>query len=154
MAIAGLCILGVTAAAPSDASAKAEIDASASKVLVNFYALNSRNNPLTDKAIGVLIFRKITKGGAGVAGAFGEGVLRVNGEAVNHYSDTSASVGVTLGVASHSEVILFMSQEALDTFKRSDGWSAGADSSFALVSKGATGQCDTVTLNKPILGFV
>lgn len=81
-------------------------------------------------------------------------VLRVNGKTVDYYSVTSASVGLTLGVAHHSAVILFMTRDSLDKFQNSEDWSAGADMSFALVSKGSGGQYDTTTLGKPILGFI
>src|SRR5580693_6406812 len=106
------------------------------------------------KAAGVLVFGRVTKGGAGVAGEFGEGVLRINGKTVDYYSVGSASVGLTLGVGKHSEVILFMTHDALDKFTASSNWSAGADGSIALVSKGAGGQYDVATLGKPILGFI
>jgi lipid-binding SYLF domain-containing protein len=154
MAVAGLTILGLVASAPSFARTKAEIDASADTAVKHFYAINPKHKELADKAAGMLIFGRVTKGGAGVGGEFGEGTLRVNGATVNYYSVTSASVGLTLGVASHSEIILFMTQDSLDKFTKSEGWSVGADTSFALVSKGAGGQYDTATLNKPILGFI
>jgi lipid-binding SYLF domain-containing protein len=51
---------------------------------------------LVGRAKGILVFPRVTKGGAGVAGEFGEGVLRVNGQNVGYYSLTSASVGLTL----------------------------------------------------------
>ena len=101
-----------------------------------------------------MTFSRVTKGGVGIAGEFGEGLLRVNGKTVDYTSVESASVGLTLGVAEHSEVILFMTRDSLDKFTNSQGWSAGADTSFALVSKGAGGQYDTATLGKPILGFI
>jgi len=150
----GLILIGLVAAAPSFARTKAEINASADRTLTHFYALNPKHKDLTTKAVGILIFGRVTKGGAGVAGEFGEGVLRVNGAAVDYYGVTSASVGLTLGVARHSEVILFMTQDSLDKFRASQDWSVGADTSFALVSRGAGGQYDSETLNKPILGFI
>jgi lipid-binding SYLF domain-containing protein len=154
IAIIGLMIFGVIASAPSFARTKAQIDASADRTLAHFYALNPKHKELADKAVGILIFGRVTKGGAGVAGEFGEGALRVNGTTVGYYSVASASVGLTLGVARHSEVILFMTQESLEKFRKSEDWSVGADTSFALVSKGAGGQYDSATLNKPILGFI
>jgi lipid-binding SYLF domain-containing protein len=154
IAISGLTVFALAASAPSFARTKAEIDASAEKALARFYALNPKHKELADKAAGMLIFGRVTKGGAGVAGEYGEGVLRVNGKTVDYYSVTSASVGLTLGVASHSEVILFMTPNALERFTKSENWSPGADTSFALVSKGSGGQYDTATLGKPILGFI
>jgi lipid-binding SYLF domain-containing protein len=154
MAVAGLMIFALVASAPSFARTKAQIDASADRALAHFYALDPKHKELADKAVGILIFGRVTKGGAGVAGEFGEGALRVNGATVDYYSIASASVGLTLGVAKHSEVILFMTQESLDKFRKSQDWSVGADTSFALVSKGAGGQYASATLNKPILGFI
>jgi lipid-binding SYLF domain-containing protein len=154
MATTGLALLALIASAPSFARTKAEIDASANRAIARFHALNPQNEELAAKAAGILVFGRVTKGGAGVAGEFGEGVLRVNGKTVNYYSVTSASVGLTLGVAHHSEIILFMTPDALDKFQRSEEWSVGADASFALVKQGSGGQYDTTTLGRPVLGFI
>jgi lipid-binding SYLF domain-containing protein len=150
----GLTILGLVASAGSFAHSKAELDTSAARTLKHFYALNSANQKLVGRAAGVLIFSRVTKGGAGVAGEFGEGVLQRKGETVNYYSVGSASIGLTLGVARHSEIIMFMTQESLDKFMASEGWSVGADTAVALVSEGAGGQYDSALIGKPILGFV
>jgi|SRR5665213_251746 lipid-binding SYLF domain-containing protein len=153
-AITGLALFGLVASANSMAGTKAEIDASASRALVHFYKIHSKHKELVHKAAGMLVFGKVTKGGAGVAGEYGEGVLRVDGATIGYYSIASASVGLTLGLGSHSEVILFMTSDSLEQFRKSGNWSAGADTSFALVSKGSGGQYDSETLNKPILGFI
>jgi lipid-binding SYLF domain-containing protein len=150
----GLAILGLIASAGSFAHSKATLDTSATRALQHFYALNPANRELAHKALGMLIFSRVTKGGAGVAGEFGEGVLRVKGATVDYYSVGSASIGLTLGVARHSEIILFMTQESLDKFTQSEGWSVGADTAVALVSQGAGGQYDSAVTGKPILGFV
>jgi lipid-binding SYLF domain-containing protein len=153
-AAAALAILGLFASAASFAHTKAEIDRSAERALKHFYALNPSHRELVGKAAGVLIFGHVTKGGVGVGGEFGEGVLRVQGQTVDYYSVASASIGLTLGLAKHREIILFMTQGALDHFTKSAGWSAGGDSAIAVVSKGAGGQYDATTMGKPILGFV
>jgi lipid-binding SYLF domain-containing protein len=85
----------------------APLDASAAKTVKHFYALNPANWKLLEKAAGVLIFPRVTKGGAGIAGKFGEGVLQLKDETVNYYSVGSASIGLTLGVGQHSEIIMF-----------------------------------------------
>jgi lipid-binding SYLF domain-containing protein len=154
VALIALSALGLMTSAASFAHTKAHLDAAASKALTHFYALNPANRKLVDRAAGVLIFPRVTKGGAGVAGEFGEGVLRVKGETVNYYSVGSASVGLTLGVARHSEIILFMTREALDKFTSSEGWSVGADTAVALVKEGSGSQYDSAVAGKPILGFV
>jgi len=154
MAVSGLTLFALIASPASFAGTKAEINASADKALAHFYKFNPKDKQLSEKAVGILVFGRVTKGGAGVAGEYGEGVLRVDGKTVAYYSVASASVGLTLGVAHHSEVILFMTRDSLDKFTSSDNWSAGADASFALVKQGSGNQYDTTTLGKPILGFI
>jgi lipid-binding SYLF domain-containing protein len=153
-AATGLMILALVASAAAFAHTKAHLDASADRALEMFYALNPANKHLVDKAAGVLVFSHVAKGGVGVAGEYGQGVLRVKHATVGYYSISAASVGLTLGFAKHSEVILFMTQEALDKFQASKGWSVGADTQIALVSLGAGGEYDSNTVGKPILGFV
>jgi lipid-binding SYLF domain-containing protein len=80
--------------------------------------------------------------------------LRIDGKDVAYYSLSSASVGLTLGLAKHKEVILFMNQEVLDKFMNSAGWSIGADTGVAVLSQGGGGNYDTQTLQRPILAFV
>jgi len=154
IAASTLAALAVTASPATFARSKAQLDASAVRTLKHFYALNPANHELAEKAAGMLVFGRITKAGAGVAGEFGEGELRVHGAPVNYYSMSSASLGLTLGVAHHSEILMFMTPESLDKFIKSDGWSVGADTAVAVVKSGSAGQYDTETLSKPILGFV
>jgi lipid-binding SYLF domain-containing protein len=145
---AGLCTIAVAAVKDSD------LDVRVRATLENFYSQNPSHHELVDKAAGVLVFPSITKAGAGIGGERGRGVLLVNGNEVGRYEIKGASVGATLGVAGRSEVILFMTQEARDKFERSKGWTIGADVGVAVASKGAGGQYDTETLQKPILAFV
>lgn len=150
----GVASLALFASAASMAASKAEIDVSVTEALKQFHMLSPENADLQKRSTGMLVFPRVTKGGAGIAGEYGEGVLQVKGKTVGYYSVTSASIGLTLGVAKHSEIIMFMNQETLDKFNASKGWSIGADTGIALVSKGAGGEYDSKTLQRPILGFV
>lgn len=154
LATAGIAILGLGAATTSFADTKAEIDANVAKTLTQFNALNPANKSLANKAAGMLVFPRVTKAGIGVAGEHGEGVLQVNGKTVNYYSIGAASVGLTLGLGTHHEIIMFMTKESLDKFTRSDGWSIGADAGITVVEAGTTGDYDSKTEQKPILGFI
>ncbi|KAF0190814.1 MAG: lipoprotein [Gammaproteobacteria bacterium] len=154
LAIIGVAMLSLFVITTAVAGSKGDIDASVSKALIQFYALNAKHKDLAAKAAGMLVFPSITKGGVGVAGEYGEGVLQVKGATVDYYNIGSASIGLTLGIASRSEIVMFMTEEALDKFKNSDGWKIGVDAGVAVVSVGAGGQYDTKTLQQPIIGFV
>jgi lipid-binding SYLF domain-containing protein len=132
----------------------AAIDTKVSATLEKFYALHDRNKYLADHAAAVLVFPTITKAGAGVGGEHGDGALLEGGKTVGHYSISGASIGLTLGVSQHSQVILFQTPAARDKFLNSQDWSIGADTSVAVVKKGAGGTYDTQTLSKPVLAFV
>ena len=132
----------------------AAIDKQVSATLARFYALNSKNKYLADNAAAVLVFPSITKAGIGVGGEHGDGALLEKGKTVGYYSVSGASIGLTLGVASHSQVVLFNTPEARDKFVNGKDWSVGADASVAVVKTGAGGTYDTQTLSKPVLAFV
>jgi lipid-binding SYLF domain-containing protein len=150
----GVAIVALATSITSFAATETQINSQVSETLLKFDAINPAHKALGDKAAGVLVFPRVTKGGVGVAGEFGEGALQVNGKTVGYYSVGSASVGLTLGVAKSSEIIMFMTQDSLDKFTSGKGWSIGADAGITVISGGASGSYDTQTMKKPILGFI
>jgi lipid-binding SYLF domain-containing protein len=150
LAIAAIAALAGTTALAVDTAA---IDKQVAATLDQFYSLSSTNKSLVEHAAAVLVFPRVTKAGAGIGGEHGEGALVENGKSVGYYSTSGASVGLTLGVSRHSEVILFNTAEARDKFVNSKGWSIGADTSVAIAKKGAGGNYDTQTLSKPVTAF-
>ena len=146
--------LALSWSALSSATSTAEIDAGVQATLQSFYAQHTGDRELVDKAAAVLVFPHVTKAGVGVGGLHGEGALLVDGKIVKHFEVNGASVGATLGVAEHSEVILFMTKEARREFERSKGWTVGADAGVAVASKGAGVAYDMQTLHRPVLVFV
>ena len=132
----------------------AELDAAAAQTLKNVYTDHTMHQELAQKAAGVPVFPQIRKAGIGVGAEYGQGVLRVKGESVAYFKIAGASVGATLGVAGRSEVMLFMTPQALERFMNSPVWTVGVDADIAVVSKGAGGDYDTETLKKPVLAIV
>ena len=133
----------------------ARMDSEVAGTLQQFYKLvPDRNQYLVQNAAAVLVFPDITKAGVGFGGEHGDGALQQNGKTVGYYSISGASIGLTLGVSHHSEVILFQTPEARDKFVNGSDWSLGADTSVAVVKKGAGGTYDSETLKKPVLVFV
>jgi hypothetical protein len=47
-----------------------------------------------------------------------------------------------------------MTPEALDGFRRVDGWKVGVDGSVALITVGVGGSIDTNRIASPIVGFI
>jgi len=136
------------------AQTKAALDAGIAETVNQFNLLDPRHVELERRAAGMLVFPQITKGGIALASEYGEGGLQINGATVDYYSIASASVGLTAGMATHSEIILFMTADALDKFRNSKGWSIGADTGIALISKGMANDYESASMQKPILAFV
>ncbi len=149
----GLAVAALLVSTTAFAESKAKIDAGVTRTLKEFEKINPRHRDLEASAQGVLVFPRVTKAGAGVGGEHGDGALQVGGKTVGYYSVTSASVGLTLGVAHHSEVILFMTKDALDKFTSSHGWSVGADTAAVAASQGGSKEYSPQTLAKPVLTF-
>ncbi len=156
LAMAAVCLLGPLSFPSAEAavSSRAEIDAQSREALARLKEQTSAGAELASRAAGVLVFPKVLKGGLVVGGEYGEGQLRVGGVPTQYYRLASASVGFQLGVQQKSVVILFMTPESLDHFRRSKGWKAGVDASVAIATLGAGDQIDTETARKPVIAFV
>lgn len=150
----GTVILVALVATTALALDTAALDKQVAATLNEFYALGKNNQYLAQNAAAVLVFPGITKAGIGIGGEHGDGALLENGKTVGYYAVSGASIGLTLGVARHSQVILFNTPAARDKFVNGGDWSIGADTSVAVMKKGAGGDYDTETLKKPVLAFV
>lgn len=152
--------LAAAAATPPFAPAAAsqaerdEIDAMVNAALERLYAENAAAKELAGKARGILVLPRITKAGFVVGGQAGKGALRVGGVSDGYYRVVSASLGFQAGAQTYSQVLMFMTQSALDKFRGSNGWEAGVDGSVAIIEKGATVDVDTTQAQNPIIGFV
>jgi len=136
------------------AASKVEIDLYVEDAMKQFQKHTSAGTKLASQAKGILIFPKVYKIGVVIGGEYGEGVLKVGGATVNYYSVASASIGFQLGAQMRSQVILFMTDEALQKFRDSQGWEAGLDGSVAIATIGVGDTIDTNTAQQSIIGFI
>jgi len=140
--------------AATDMSKRQSIDASVDGTMSRLYTTVQGSRELVAKARGILVFPSVLQVGFVVGGQYGEGSLRVGGSTVGYYSTISGSFGLQAGAQSKAIIFLFMTQDALDKFRSSDGWSVGADASVALVKMGANGAVDTTTATAPVEVFI
>jgi lipid-binding SYLF domain-containing protein len=148
-----ICILMVAASQAIAASA-IEIDAKIDTTLEKFYKEVVAAKKLARKATAILVFPSIIKAGFGIGGEYGEGALRIGSKTADYYSSAAASIGFQLGAQSKAVILMFMTREALNNFRSSDGWEIGVDGSVALIEIGAGGSIDTTNIKDPVIGFV
>ena len=136
------------------AASSQEIDARVRSALQTLYETFPAGKELAQSAKGILVFPGIIKAGFGVGGEYGEGALLVNGSAVQYYKLTALSVGFQVGGQAKNEVLMFMTESALQQFRASEGWEAGVDGSVAIVEFGVGKDITTNNARDPIIGFV
>lgn len=160
VAAGGLALAGCTTTsgsgdnARSDADKRHSINADVDGTLSRLYTTVRGSHELVAKARGVLVFPSVISAGFWVGGQYGEGALRVGGETSGYYSLAAGSFGLQIGAQSKAVIFLFMTQDALEKFRSSHGWAAGADATVALVKVGANGDIDTSTATGPVEAFV
>jgi len=140
--------------ASTNASKRESINASVNATLSRLYSNVPGSRDLVAKSRGVLVFPNVIQAGFFVGGQTGNGALRVGGSTVGYYNTSSLSVGLQAGAQSKAVIFLFMTQDALNKFRSTDGWAAGADASVAVVKMGANGVVDTNTASSPVQVFV
>ena len=139
----------------SDASSqRTSLNAQTDAALSKLYSQDPSSVQMVRRARGVLVFPAVISAGFVVGGSYGKGTLRVGNRTDGYYSTTAASVGLLAGADSKAVFILFMTDEALNKFKASNGWTAGADASVSVLNAGASVDGDTQTAQKSVVGYV
>jgi lipid-binding SYLF domain-containing protein len=90
-----------------------------------------------DNSAGYAVFPGIAKGGAGLGGAYGKGILFEKGKAIGRTTLTQMTAGLQLGGQTYSEIIFFESDKALKEFKGSN-FAFSAQASAVALKSGAS----------------
>ena len=130
------------------------IDARVDQTLDTLYAEYPSSRSLGERSVGMMVMPVVTEAGLGIGGSYGRGALRIGGATVDYYSATQASVGLQIGAQQYAHVLFFMSPEAMQTFRTSPGWAAGADLEYALNDEGRSFGIDSNVATSPVLAVV
>jgi len=150
----GVIALAVSASDVSAAQTAAELSAAVQKTIANCYQTVQTCKEFGNKASGMLVFPEVTKAAIGVGGEYGEGALVVGGKPAGFYSTSAASIGLQLGAEQRSQIIMFMTDEALKKFQASDGWEIGGKAGVTVIDTGMSGKIDTTSFNEPVVGYI
>ena len=140
--------------AAAQAASAGEIDRDARSSLAKLYQNYPGAKALGDKAVGVLVFPSIVKGGFIIAGQFGDGALRKNGKSLGYYRSLAASYGFQAGAQSFGYVLFFMDDDSVRYLDRSDGWEVGTGPSLVVLDQGFGKNFSTTTLQKGVYAFI
>jgi lipid-binding SYLF domain-containing protein len=154
LVVAAVILLGMGASEVAWAKTAKEINANVNACLDRFYRQVPGSKEAAAKAKGVLVLPGVIKAGFIVGGEYGQGAMRVDKKTVGYYNIVSGSIGMQIGAEDKDIVILFMTDEAMDKFKSTQGWEAGVDANVAVVTMGAGNRVDFTKINDPVVAFV
>jgi lipid-binding SYLF domain-containing protein len=140
-------------AAALAASARA-IDRDARASLDNLYRHTPGARALGDKAVAVLVFPSIVKGGFIIAGQFGDGALIKGGKTVAYYRSLAGSYGFQAGVQAYGYVLFFMDDASVRYLDNTAGFELGTGPSLVVLDKGFGKSLSTTTLQRGIYAFI
>ncbi|MEN8125318.1 MAG: YSC84-related protein [Bacteroidota bacterium] len=102
----------------------------------NSMVLMAKENPnvgkMFDKAYGYVVFPKIIKGGLGIGGAGGKGLVFEDNKVIGSATLMQATIGLQAGGQQYAEYIFFENKSALDKFKNNKFKFAGEASAVAI----------------------
>jgi lipid-binding SYLF domain-containing protein len=131
-----------------------QIKTDTNKTLYRFYKQVKGAKELTASAKALLVMSGVTKAGFFVGGEYGQGELRVEGKTDGYYNLIAGSYGFTFGAQKMDIIIAFMTEEALNQFKKIQGWEVGVDGNVAIIDIGGGKRIDTTSLKDPVVAFV
>lgn len=159
----GIVIVGLTwilstfyilSPAAALAASASQIDRDARAALSDLYKKTPGAKALGDKAVAVLVFPSIVKGGFIIAGQFGDGALRKGGKTVAYYRSLAVSYGYQAGVQAYGYALFFMDDASLQYLDNSGGFELGVGPSLVVLDDGFGKNMSTTTLQKGVYAFI
>ncbi len=133
----GALLLVSTSWASWDADEAEEYAAKAQEVIAKFKKKDPSVEKFFDEASGYVVIPTVGKGGFGIGGARGKGVLYENGVVTAVITLTQLTIGFQAGGQAYSEFIFFEDDVALGDFKRGN-YELGAQASAVAITAGAS----------------
>jgi lipid-binding SYLF domain-containing protein len=131
----------------------AQIDARVEATKSYLFGKYPGTRDLAAKSMGVLYMPLLTEAGFGIGGGYGRGALQVNGATVDYYAATRATIGFQIGAQQYAHALFFMTDAALQDFRRASGWAASADIRYATPQEGGSIGKETTELD-PVIGLI
>lgn len=137
----------------AEAASASEITRGAHQALSLLYQKQPKARELSKRAVAILVFPKIFKGGVIIGGQSGDGVLLVRGKPEAYYNISAASFGLQLGGQRFAYALFFMNEKALDYLRKSDGWAIGSGPTVVVMDEGAAASITSTTLSQDVYAF-
>ncbi len=128
--------LGAVVALPAEAQKQKDLDR-VQEVVDTMVAKDSGMADWFSNAYGYVVFPNVGKGGIGIGGAHGNGIVYLGGTPVGKSELKQVTIGLQLGGQKFAEVIFFKDKTAFDDFTRGN-FEFGAQASAVAFSHSAS----------------
>jgi lipid-binding SYLF domain-containing protein len=135
--IALVALAGWTGAMAWDPNEVEDLHPKAQEALGEFVEADAGMSRFVDEAAGYVVIPTVGKGGVGIGGARGKGLLYENGEPTAVVTLTQLTIGFQWGGQAYSEFIFFETDSDLADFKKGN-YELGAQASAVAVTAGAS----------------
>ena len=134
---AGLAIVSSTALAEWQPNTEDTFELSVQKAIVTAKQKDPSMINWFENAYGYAVYPRVGKGGIGVGGAYGKGLVIRGDSTIGTTSLSQVTIGLQLGGQVYSEFIMFRDKTALDDFSRGN-FELGAQASAVAITAGAS----------------
>jgi len=118
-----------------------EIQLSVAKAILDVQKKDPTIEKFFKDSAGYAVFPNVGKGGIGIGGAHGKGLVIANDKVVGQTSLSQVTIGLQLGGQVYAEFIFFKDDNALGNFKRGN-FELNAQASAVAVNAGASADAD------------
>ena len=130
-----------TAPTPSSESRRDLMAGEVERTITLLQELDPGMKNFFESSVAYAVFPNVGKGGFGIGGAYGRGILFEDGTMVGYCDIAQGTIGFQAGGQAFREVIFFESEAALDRFKGGE-FSLSAQASAVAVEAGASTTTD------------
>lgn len=146
-------LLAAVPATVVQAATAAEIDAEVASALAEFRKDVKGAEGYLKEARGVLVIPNVQKVGFVVAAQWGTGALQAGGRNIAYYKMEAGSAGFQAGYQKAHYVFVFFTDDAVNKFRHSEGWTVGAEAGLTFVEAGTGASADTLKGQGDVAGF-
>ena len=132
-----ICVFNTAVLFGQTTAKKSKIIADSQTAKTEFIKSDPLMKALFDKAYGYVIFPNVGKGGFGIGGAAGNGVVYEQNNRIGMAKLSQVSIGFQAGGQAYREVLFFETKNVMDRFKESR-FEFSAQASAVAVTKGAS----------------
>jgi lipid-binding SYLF domain-containing protein len=111
-------VVGACATAPSSVQDRSELRRDADNALTLARTSDNTFGGILQRSAGYAVFPNVGKGGAGIGGAYGRGIVYQNGQQIGFTDLSQVTVGLQLGGQSYTQILVFENAHVLDTFRQ------------------------------------